>query len=311
MKTTLSLFIALLIGSTIAAQTAKADYRNALVYTSANYRVEYSFGQVAAYNGGRPNGDWTPLPYSISSSNLPTISGWTDFSKIATYTATTPMTLTADQWTIAFDLEASASSTSISGASDATATKATVELVDANSGSVLATMYTFSSFQNVSWTTPGSSSLLYYTVPTAFAGRNVYVRMSVAWTGGSGGGSYDLTASTAAQSLGYNALSLSTAAPTAKASKSMPLVAMSHMLLANSPNPVSNFTTIQIQNASAPVSLKVYDAVGREVADLTNSLSSSGNMQIAFNTSALRTGIYFYRLVTANGVLQNRMIVNR
>ncbi len=72
-------------------------------------------------------------------------------------------------------------------------------------------------------------------------------------------------------------------------------------LAQNYPNPFSSTTTISF-TADNVSSLKVYDALGRQVADLTNQVSRMGHISptgsrtVEFDASALPTGMYYYRL---------------
>jgi Secretion system C-terminal sorting domain/Kelch motif len=65
----------------------------------------------------------------------------------------------------------------------------------------------------------------------------------------------------------------------------------------NYPNPFNPTTVIswQLPNRSH-VSLKVYDVLGNEVAELVNEEQSAGIHQINFDASGLSSGIYFYKL---------------
>ncbi len=69
----------------------------------------------------------------------------------------------------------------------------------------------------------------------------------------------------------------------------------------NYPNPFNPTTLIRftIKN-SGKVTLKVFDVLGREVAELLNTHHESGSYEIPFDGSNLPSGIYFYNL-TANG----------
>ncbi len=70
----------------------------------------------------------------------------------------------------------------------------------------------------------------------------------------------------------------------------------------NYPNPFNPGTMIRYSLAkSGPVSVKVYDVLGREVATLVNGeVQSAGPHQTAFNSSNMRgglsSGVYFYRI---------------
>ncbi|MBN1632752.1 MAG: T9SS type A sorting domain-containing protein [Ignavibacteria bacterium] len=68
-------------------------------------------------------------------------------------------------------------------------------------------------------------------------------------------------------------------------------------LAQNYPNPFNPTTKI---NFAIPkqglVTLKVYDVLGREVANLVNDVKAAGNYTIDFDASYLASGVYFYRL---------------
>ncbi len=68
-------------------------------------------------------------------------------------------------------------------------------------------------------------------------------------------------------------------------------------LFQNYPNPFNPSTTItySIQKQSN-VSLKIYDLLGNEVANLINEEKSPGTYKIKFNGNNLTSGVYFYRL---------------
>ncbi|MHB1688060.1 MAG: T9SS type A sorting domain-containing protein [Ignavibacteriaceae bacterium] len=65
----------------------------------------------------------------------------------------------------------------------------------------------------------------------------------------------------------------------------------------NYPNPFNPTTTINfsIQKESF-ISIKVYDALGREVTTLVNEEKPAGNYKVDFNGSSLASGVYFYRM---------------
>jgi len=74
-------------------------------------------------------------------------------------------------------------------------------------------------------------------------------------------------------------------------------------LLQNYPNPFNPSTIISYQLPSSSfVSLKVYDALGKEIATLVNKQQSGGNYKVNFNAASaeLASGVYLYRL-TASG----------
>jgi hypothetical protein len=82
-----------------------------------------------------------------------------------------------------------------------------------------------------------------------------------------------------------------------------------YVLEQNYPNPFNPTTNISftIPN-SGLVSLKVFDALGREVATLVNEVKPAGNYLVNFNAENLASGIYFYRL-QAGGFTQNHKMI--
>ncbi|OYV85950.1 MAG: hypothetical protein B7Z63_04735 [Ignavibacteriae bacterium 37-53-5] len=65
----------------------------------------------------------------------------------------------------------------------------------------------------------------------------------------------------------------------------------------NYPNPFNPSTVIGYKlSAVSSVTLKVYDALGREVAALVEARQNAGYHQITFNASKLSSGVYFYRI---------------
>ena len=84
----------------------------------------------------------------------------------------------------------------------------------------------------------------------------------------------------------------------------------SHFLLQqNYPNPFNPITKI---NFSLPihgfVSLKVFDALGREVKEIVNENLSAGSYSVDFNGAEFASGIYFYSL-KANGFSETKRMV--
>jgi glycosidase len=85
----------------------------------------------------------------------------------------------------------------------------------------------------------------------------------------------------------------------------------------NYPNPFNPATTIRysIPNAetkhasSMPVTLKIYDMLGREISTLVNDYKSPGNYEVTFDGSNLASGVYFYVLHSGNFVESKKMIL--
>ncbi len=79
-----------------------------------------------------------------------------------------------------------------------------------------------------------------------------------------------------------------------------PAVPYVYELSQNYPNPFNPETTIKFQLAkSGYVSLKVYDVLGNQVADLVNENKEAGKYSVRFypGASKFSSGIYFYRLI--------------
>ncbi|OIP59447.1 MAG: hypothetical protein AUK34_07920 [Ignavibacteria bacterium CG2_30_36_16] len=82
----------------------------------------------------------------------------------------------------------------------------------------------------------------------------------------------------------------------------------------NYPNPFNPSTTIEFKVAEPGyVSIKIFDALGREVAALVNEFMQPGNYKTSFNTSSfsqrITSGIYFYRLETPSFTQTKKMIL--
>jgi endonuclease/exonuclease/phosphatase family metal-dependent hydrolase len=82
----------------------------------------------------------------------------------------------------------------------------------------------------------------------------------------------------------------------------------------NVPNPFNPSTVIgfrvETQDLASPhVTLSVYDMLGREVAVLVDGAMSAGYHQATFNASNLSSGMYIYRLETAQGAVSRRMLL--
>ncbi|HZV11695.1 MAG TPA: T9SS type A sorting domain-containing protein [Candidatus Kapabacteria bacterium] len=81
-------------------------------------------------------------------------------------------------------------------------------------------------------------------------------------------------------------------------------------MLQNYPNPFSESTTIQIPSNKRIKSLKIFDALGREVADLSRQ-TKGGNFSITFDAGTLPSGLYVCRMVTDETVARRSMIITK
>ncbi len=78
----------------------------------------------------------------------------------------------------------------------------------------------------------------------------------------------------------------------------------------NYPNPFNPTTKIKYQiPESGFVSLKVYDALGKEVATLVKKSLAKGNYEVNFNAKSLASGIYIYTLKANNYSESKKMLL--
>ena len=86
------------------------------------------------------------------------------------------------------------------------------------------------------------------------------------------------------------------------------------LLEQNFPNPFNPVTIIRYNLPNEViVKIKVYDTLGSEVALLVNEKKDAGQHEIIFNANAfnLSSGVYFYKIETANYSISKKMIYLR
>ncbi len=87
-------------------------------------------------------------------------------------------------------------------------------------------------------------------------------------------------------------------------------VVLDYKLEQNYPNPFNPSTTINFQiPSSGIVSLRIYDVLGREIAEPVNEFKLAGGYSINFNANKLASGIYLYQLQAGNYTKTNKMIL--
>lgn len=81
--------------------------------------------------------------------------------------------------------------------------------------------------------------------------------------------------------------------------------------LANAyPNPFNPTTTIEFSIPKSEfVTLKIYTALGREVATLVSEKLTPGNYEYQWNASGFSSGIYFYKFHLKNGLLETKKLI--
>ncbi len=81
-------------------------------------------------------------------------------------------------------------------------------------------------------------------------------------------------------------------------------------LLQNYPNPFNPSTQISFTvGHSSFVTLKVYDALGKEVAGLVNEEKSPGTYTVSFSSKNLSSGVYYYRIEAGSYTETRKMVL--
>ena len=83
-----------------------------------------------------------------------------------------------------------------------------------------------------------------------------------------------------------------------------------YSLSQNYPNPFNPTSTIKYElPKDGLVTLRVYDILGRVVAELVNEQKQAGFYQVDFNASKLASGIYIYRISVNDFVRVKKMVL--
>jgi hypothetical protein len=85
-------------------------------------------------------------------------------------------------------------------------------------------------------------------------------------------------------------------------------IVYNYELSQNYPNPFNPVTSINYQiKEKGFVSLKVFDMLGKEVANLVSETQDEGHYSVVFNASSLPSGVYIYSLRVNDFVQNNKM----
>jgi hypothetical protein len=88
------------------------------------------------------------------------------------------------------------------------------------------------------------------------------------------------------------------------------IVVNSFNLEQNYPNPFNPSTTIKYSLAErSDVSLKVYDVLGKEVANVVNTTQGAGEYEVEFDASVLSSGLYIYTITAGEFVSSKKMML--
>lgn len=81
-------------------------------------------------------------------------------------------------------------------------------------------------------------------------------------------------------------------------------------LLQNYPNPFNPTTSIKYTlPAKSKVELRIYNILGKEVANLVNEMQDAGSYEVSFNASGLSSGVYFYELNAGSFNSKKKMVL--
>ncbi len=87
-------------------------------------------------------------------------------------------------------------------------------------------------------------------------------------------------------------------------------IAIDFVLEQNYPNPFNNSTVIKYSiPQEGLVTLKIFNVIGEEVAELVNETKQIGYYEVSFDATGLPSGIYFYRIQASNFVDTKKMIL--
>ena len=57
------------------------------------------------------------------------------------------------------------------------------------------------------------------------------------------------------------------------------------------------------------VNIKVFDLLGREIAELVNERKETGNYNVSFNGNDISSGVYFYTITANDFMMTKKMIL--
>ena len=97
---------------------------------------------------------------------------------------------------------------------------------------------------------------------------------------------------------------------TGKLVRDVPRLPVTFELWQNYPNPFNSVTIISYQlTEDSDVDFKIYDVLGREVANLINEKQNKGNYSVHFDGSSFASGVYFYHLRVNDQEATKKMVL--
>ena len=89
-------------------------------------------------------------------------------------------------------------------------------------------------------------------------------------------------------------------------------IPLQYRLEQNYPNPFNPVTNLEFAiSKTGFVSLKIYDILGKEIRTLVSEIKQPGKYKVDFDGSSLSSGIYFYRIESADFIDTKRMILKK
>ena len=76
------------------------------------------------------------------------------------------------------------------------------------------------------------------------------------------------------------------------------------------PNPWNPTTTIRYQlPTNSLVTIKIFDALGKEITTLVNEIKPAGNYSLILNSKNLSSGVYYYQMIAGNFIETKKIIL--
>jgi hypothetical protein len=170
------------------------------------------------------------------------------------------------------------------------------QLKDAVTGQTLATVRTFSGLQD---------SILTVTIPVDYRSRSLKICLQA--VGALGARSFvaeEWFIDDGGDSLENTTMSLPAGSSLTEE------IPTRYYLHQNYPNPFNPETAIEFElPENATVSLKVYDILGKEVAEVIDGFEEAGYHQVSLNAATLASGMYFYRITAGSFTDVKKLVV--
>jgi len=233
-------------------------------------------------------------PFAVSGA----LSNSTNYTALGNYFNSQVFAVSTTGEAIAFQLNESTNDPNFNTDGNGTGRAVQVEIFDYTSGQVYGAPVQSLSGSNYTFN-PNTSFIGF--IPSACVGHQVYLSLNILWQNSNNGLAYSsMPTSSLTDISGTLGKEIAAVVPT------------SDVLGQNYPNPVNGVTNIPVGYVDGAATLKVYDILGRTVADLSASMPQKQSEGfVTLNTADFQNGTYFYRLVTADGIASTRQMIVR